>query len=102
MIMKTKSTSNKHIPQRTCIACRRVKDKRQLIRLVRSAGGDVQIDGSGRMPGRGAYLCNEAQCWQSGLSGNCLEHVLRIKLSNEDRQRLIEYGKTLSGGLLNG
>ena len=95
--MKTKLNSNKHIPQRTCVACRQVKDKRQLIRLVYSADGYVQIDSSGRMPGRGAYLCNEAQCWQSGLSGNCLEHVLHIKLSNEDRERLIEYGKTLSG-----
>ncbi len=69
------------------------------MRLVRSAAGDVEVDGSGRMPGRGAYLCSEAQCWQNGLSGNSLEHVLRVKISNENRERLIEYGKTLSEGV---
>ena len=80
------------------MACRRVRDKRQLIRLVRNPNGGVDIDSSGKMPGRGAYLCNEAKCWQDGLSGNGLEHVLRIKIGNENRERLIEYGKTLSGG----
>ena len=48
----------KRIPQRTCVGCRDVGDKRQLVRLVRTPGGTVEIDDTGKRPGRGAYLCH--------------------------------------------
>ena len=93
-----KKNINKHIPLRTCVACREVKSKRELIRLVCNVDGNVQVDTSGKKPGRGAYLCRMPECWQSGLVGGRLEHVLRTGLTRENREQLIEYGKALIGG----
>ena len=96
--MRMKKNINKHIPIRTCVACREVKSKRELIRLVRNLNGSVQVDTSGKEPGRGAYLCRVLECWQNGLAGGRLEYVLKTSLTRENRERLIEYGKTLIGG----
>ena len=96
--MMKRPNTNKHIPLRTCVACREVKNKREMVRLVNSAKGGVQVDISGRQPGRGAYLCRVLKCWQNGLAGNYLEHTLRTKITQENREHLAEYGKTLNGG----
>ena len=93
--MRTMRQKNKHIPQRTCVACRQARDKKDLIRLVRSDDGVVEVDPSARKPGRGAYLCSLKGCWEIGLKRNCLEHALRTKLSSDNRQALIEYSNDL-------
>jgi len=86
------ATRNK--PQRSCVACRQVKEKRQLVRLVRTAEG-VVVDSGGHLAGRGAYLCRSAACWQEGLKGKRLENALRASLSQENRERLKEYAAGL-------
>jgi predicted RNA-binding protein YlxR (DUF448 family) len=86
----------KHVPQRTCLACRQVKPKRELIRIVRTGEGSVVVDDIGRKAGRGAYLCRAKECWEEGLKGNRLEYVLRTRLSDEDRRNLSEYREKLS------
>ena len=78
----------RHIPQRTCVACRQATGKRELIRLVLTAGS-VEVDVTGRMAGRGAYLCPTRICWENGLKGGRLGHALRTDLTEDDRQRLI-------------
>lgn len=78
--------TRKHIPQRTCIACRRVSTKRELIRLVRTADGIVEIDLSGKKAGRGAYLCWE--CAGSSLKGNRLGHALHTTVTGENMEAL--------------
>jgi len=98
--MKKKSNSQspvpvKHILQRTCVACRRVRPKPELIRLVCISGGSVEVDTSGKKAGRGAYLCSAPGCWQIGLKGNRLEHALRTSLTQDNRQQLIRYGNDL-------
>ena len=92
------SQKNKHIPQRTCIACRQARDKRDLVRLVRIGGGAVVVDPSAIKPGRGAYLCPRKACWEIGLKGNRLEHVLRTKLGVDNRRDLMDFGDSLPGG----
>lgn len=82
------------MPQRTCIACRGTKGKRELIRLVASPGG-VEIDPKGKKTGRGVYLCPVSGCWERGLKNNRIEFGLRTKLSTENRQSLVEYGRRL-------
>jgi len=84
---------SKHIPQRTCVACRKVKTKRELIRLVRISNGTVEVDPSGKKAGRGAYLCQSPECWEDGLKRDRLEYNLRTALTQENRQQLIRYGK---------
>ena len=87
----TKSKS-KYPPQRTCIACRQVREKKDLIRLVRTENGIAEIDVFGGKPGRGAYLCANKVCWELALRKNRLEYALRTKLNEGNRQALIEYG----------
>ena len=52
----------RQIPLRTCIACREEKPKRDMLRVVRNAEGKIDLDFSGKLPGRGAYLCDSADC----------------------------------------
>ncbi len=89
-----KPASVKHIPQRTCVACGQVRAKRELVRLVRTADG-VEVDTSGRKAGRGAYLCPTLECWETGLRKGRLEHTLRAALTEDNRERLIKYGREL-------
>lgn len=84
----------RHIPQRTCVACRTGQNKRELVRIVRTDTG-VEVDPSSKKSGRGAYLCPNYECWELGLKGNRLEHALHTRLSMSNRQILLEYGKTL-------
>jgi len=87
--------SVRHVPHRTCVACGKVKPKRELIRLVRVADGSVEVDVGGKKAGRGAYLCQVQDCWEVGLKGNRLEHTLRARLTQNNREQLIRCGKEL-------
>jgi predicted RNA-binding protein YlxR (DUF448 family) len=90
--------SSKRGPQRTCVACREVKDKREMVRIVRLPDGKVSIDPSGRLSGRGAYICSRSDCWQACLSGNQIDHVLKIKIAPDERDRLLAEVRSLIGG----
>ena len=92
----------RHTPQRTCVACRKVRDKQELIRLVRVSGGSVAVDTDGKKAGRGAYLCRAQECWGVGLKGTRLEHTLRTTLTQDNREQLIRYGKDLLQELISG
>jgi predicted RNA-binding protein YlxR (DUF448 family) len=83
----------KHIPQRTCVGCRTVLAKRQLVRIVRSAEG-VRVDPTGRLAGRGAYLHDRRSCWEAGLNGS-LAHALKVSLTAADREQLMAFMNTL-------
>jgi predicted RNA-binding protein YlxR (DUF448 family) len=83
----------KHVPQRTCVGCREVLPKRKMVRIVRTADG-VQIDPTGKLPGRGAYLHDRRECWERGLKG-ALAHALKTSLTQDDRARLEEFMNTL-------
>lgn len=85
----------KHQPQRTCIACRQVAHKRDLIRVVRNAEKRVLVDETGKLAGRGAYLCKKSACWQKALEKNLLVHALKVKISDEDKATLSKFAKTL-------
>ncbi len=90
-------TSIKRIPRRTCVACRKARAKRELVRLVRSADGSVEVDTRGKKTGRGAYLCPARECWEVGLKSKRLEHALRTNLTQDNREQLTQYGKSLTG-----
>lgn len=94
MAQKGRGGKPKHVPQRTCIACRQVAGKRALLRLVKTEQG-VVVDATGKLPGRGAYLHPYQNCWQAVLRGGRLEQALRTRLSEENRQSLLAYMATL-------
>ena len=85
----------KHIPVRTCIACRQPQAKRQLVRVVRTVLGQVQVDLTGKKAGRGAYLCPTRACWELALRKKMLEHALQTSISPEDRLELDKYIESL-------
>jgi uncharacterized protein len=91
-----KSSKNSHPPQRTCIACRQTNEKKALVRLVCTENGVIEVDISGKKPGRGAYLCPRKACWQMALKKNRLEYALRTRLSDDNREILNDYGHDLS------
>ncbi|MFQ6019128.1 MAG: RNase P modulator RnpM [Dehalococcoidia bacterium] len=86
----------KHVPQRTCVSCRRTSAKRELVRVARSPQGQVEVDTTGKKAGRGAYLCRDAACWESALKRGRLEAALKTKIGGDDRQALLEFARNLS------
>lgn len=91
---KKKTVRKKHVPQRTCVGCREVLPKRSLIRIVRSPDG-VQVDPTGKLAGRGAYLHDRRSCWERALKGP-LAHALKMELTDKDREDLLAFMMTLS------
>lgn len=77
------------------MACRQVRPKRELRRLVRISDGSVEVDAGGKRAGRGAYLCQAPGCWEVGLKGSRLEYALRTTLTPDNREQLIKYGKDI-------
>ena len=85
----------KHVPQRTCVGCREILPKRKMVRIVRTTEG-VQVDPTGKLAGRGAYLHDRRECWERGMKGT-LAHALKTTLSAEERVRLEEFMNALPG-----
>ena len=75
-----------------------MKAKRELVRIVHTQDATVEIDPTGKMSGRGAYLCKSRECLEAGLKGNRLEYALRAKIAPQDRARLAEYAEMLPRG----
>ena len=81
----------KQIPLRSCGACGQRFPKKELIRIVRTPSGGVEVDPTGKRPGRGTYLCPKDECWTAGLRKGRLDHALRKPLVQEDRKALSEF-----------
>ena len=89
---KAKGPRPKHVPQRTCVACRTTDAKRGLIRLVRTGKGTVEVDPTGKRAGRGAYLCARVGCWTRGINERTLVRALRLEgLTEDNRAALLKY-----------
>ncbi|MCL2322191.1 MAG: YlxR family protein [Oscillospiraceae bacterium] len=76
------------IPQRMCTGCGEMKNKRDLIRVVRSKEGEISIDLKGKKPGRGAYICRSMECLNKAIKTNRLEKNLEVKLDASIYDRL--------------
>ena len=63
----------KKIPMRQCVGCREMKPKKELVRVVRSPEGEISLDFRGKAPGRGAYLCPQAECLKKAIKSRALE-----------------------------
>jgi len=92
-MMTKKPSKPKHIPYRTCVGCREVQPKRSLIRIVRGPDG-VEVDLSGKKPGRGAYLHDQKSCWENALKGS-LAKALKVQLTAEEQDRLLAFARSL-------
>ena len=85
----------KPVPQRTCVACGETTGKRRLVRIVRTATGEIEVDPTGKKAGRGAYLCSRRSCWELALRKRAVERSLRTTLTPASRAALEAFVKGL-------
>ena len=78
----------KKVPMRQCLGCREHKPKRELVRVVRTPEGQVALDRSGKMNGRGAYLCHSAACLRRAVKAKALEHAFGTAVPEDVLARL--------------
>ena len=71
------------IPQRQCLGCREMKNKRDLIRVVRSPEGEISLDFKGKKPGRGAYVCPDPVCLARARKSRALERAFETAIPAE-------------------
>ena len=76
-----------HTPLRRCLGCRKRRRKDELIRLVYVEGRGVVVDEGQRMPGRGAYLCNDDGCLRIGLDGKAMSNAFKRRVTIDGNLR---------------
>lgn len=77
------------------MVCHKKTGKRQLVRLVRVSDSNVEVDITGRKPGRGAYLCPALSCWEQAFNTGRLDYSLHTCIKQEVREKLISYAKSI-------
>ena len=78
------------IPMRMCVGCREMKEKRQLMRIVKSPENVISFDRVGKAPGRGAYVCRSQECLTKAVKQKQLERALETKIEDAVYQQLME------------
>ena len=78
------------IPMRMCVGCREMKEKRQLLRIVKNAEGQISFDRVGKAPGRGAYICRSEECLEKAVRQRQLERALETKIDESVFAQLME------------
>ena len=78
----------KKIPQRQCVGCREMKDKKALLRVVKAPDGTVSLDFGGKKPGRGAYVCRNVECLKLARKARRLEKAFSCRIPDEVYEKL--------------
>lgn len=76
------------IPQRKCIVCQNMLTKKEMVRIVRTPEGVVEIDLTGKKNGRGAYICGQIEGFNKAKKTKAIERALKVTMSPEDYDRL--------------
>ncbi len=85
----------KKIPTRTCIGCGIQKNKKELMRIVKNQAGEIKLDKTGKLPGRGAYICDKLECLELAMCSKKLERTFETKIEKsvyEDLKNTINQG----------
>ena len=78
------------IPMRQCVGCREMKEKRSLMRVVKSPEGAISFDRVGKAPGRGAYVCKSKECFERAVKQRQLERALETRIDEAVFTQLME------------
>ena len=73
----------KQIPLRQCIGCREMKPKNSMVRIIKTPEDVICLDATGKMNGRGAYLCNSASCYEKAVKSKGIERSLKTNIPQE-------------------
>lgn len=92
---RRKGPRPKHVPQRMCVSCRDRSSKRTLTRVVRTPEGPVVVDPTGKLNGRGAYLCDNKRCWERAITTNILAHALKTEIDADTATELRRHAAEL-------
>ena len=80
---------HKPIPMRQCMGCRERKAKREMLRVVRMTDGNVSLDFSGKLNGRGAYICPDPECLKRARKSRALDRSLEVEIPETVYDRLV-------------
>lgn len=80
----------KNIPQRTCIGCNEKKDKNDFIRIVKDNNNNINIDKTGKMNGRGAYICDNIDCLEKAIKNKRIEKSFKMSIGEDIYNKLRE------------
>lgn len=72
----------KRLPQRTCIGCNTKKDKKDLIRIVKNKNGDINVDPTGKMEGRGTYICKQEECLNKAIKNKRMARTFEMEITD--------------------
>lgn len=78
----------KKIPLRKCLGCEKNKNKKELVRIVKTPDNEVLIDLTGKVNGRGAYICNNRECFKKAIKSNRISRSLKTEISKEKLEEL--------------
>ncbi len=82
------AAQGKRIPLRKCTGCQEMKDKKEMIRILRTSEGEIVLDATGRKNGRGAYLCRSMECFEKAVKNRGIERSLKQKVPDETYENL--------------
>ncbi|MBR4344752.1 MAG: YlxR family protein [Lachnospiraceae bacterium] len=77
------ATAQRKIPLRKCTGCGELKNKKELIRILLEADGQISVDPTGKKNGRGAYICNKLSCLEKSIKTKGLERSLKTSIPDE-------------------
>lgn len=83
-------TATRKIPQRKCIGCNEMKDKKDLIRVIRTPESEILLDPTGKKNGRGAYVCKESACLKKAIKSKAIERSFQCSIPEEIYDTLIK------------
>ncbi len=88
--MGDKMSTVKKVPMRQCIGCGEMKNKREMIRVIKTPEDTIELDSTGRKNGRGAYMCYSKDCLQAAIKNKGLERSLKMKIPSEVYDKLLK------------
>lgn len=81
----------KRLPQRTCIGCNTKKDKKELIRIVKNKNGEINVDLTGKMEGRGTYICKNEECLNKAIKNKKMARTFEMEIEDSLYEKIRKF-----------
>ena len=88
---KRRRCNLKRLPQRTCIGCNTKKDKKELIRIVKNKNGEINVDLTGKMEGRGTYICKKEECLNKAIKNKKMARTFEMEIEDSLYEKIRKF-----------